>query len=195
MSAQAWLGWLAWGVVVFFILLWHQGRREAREHEQAPRTSRPRRPSRGTPAGDREPAGPGETGLPPPSAPEPSFEGWVDAYQPRTTETAPTPPWARATASATPQAAGGGTSRDASLAAHNRAAIVDAIARRASIRFRYTNRQGEPSHRTVRPAAITTLSVRGRRSRSECVVGFCQMRQEERCFNLARIRDLQVLDT
>lgn len=182
MSTEAWLGWLAWGVVVFCILWWNQGRREARAREQAHDLAR--RAHRA-----RRPAPPQhESALsPPPQAPASTMEAWVDTHEP----TLPIPParvpWAAGTSSPGLDPAEEGARQEA------RALLRAAIARQASVRFRYTDRAGESTLRTVRPSAITRMAGTGDDTPRECVVGFCELRQEQRAFRLDRIRDLDFL--
>ncbi|MFM8979074.1 MAG: WYL domain-containing protein, partial [Planctomycetia bacterium] len=120
-----------------------------------------------------------------PAAPEASFEGWVDAYDPTSRGAPPTPPWAHDE----PPAQDGPHAPDAGLVARNRVAIAQAIARGAAIRFEYTDREGGRSTRTVDPHALE-----GSEARAECVRGWCRQRHAARTFHSARIRDLQVLD-
>ena len=79
------------------------------------------------------------------------------------------------------------TSNARSYSAIVRQTIKDAIKSSGTIKFQYTKYNGEEGVREIDPSEI--LIAKG----SQCVRGFCHLRQEARTFAIKRITDIKIL--
>lgn len=65
--------------------------------------------------------------------------------------------------------------------------IQDAIQQDKKIKLKYVNREGVQTYRTVKPYEITMYE------NTQCVAGFCHLRNAERTFAIKRILELEIV--
>lgn len=78
------------------------------------------------------------------------------------------------------------SSRVADGTAAVRLIVDDAIARGTRVSFSYLNASGSASERTIRPREYCNWS--------NCIRGYCVLREEDRVFNISRMRDVHPAD-
>ena len=74
----------------------------------------------------------------------------------------------------------------------NQAILEKAIGEHLDVRFRYADKYGEITTRTITPTLITPYEFESGSGHTLCVEGFCHLRKAERVFALKRISALKL---
>ena len=74
----------------------------------------------------------------------------------------------------------------------NQAILEKAIAEHLDVKFRYADKYGEITSRTITPTLITPYEFESGSGHTLCVEGFCHLRKADRVFALKRISSLQL---
>jgi predicted DNA-binding transcriptional regulator YafY len=74
----------------------------------------------------------------------------------------------------------------------NQAILEKAIAEHLDVKFRYTDKYGEITSRTITPTLITPYEFESGSGHTLCVEGFCHLRKADRVFALKRISALKL---
>ena len=74
----------------------------------------------------------------------------------------------------------------------NQAILEKAIAEHMDVKFRYADKYGEITSRTITPTLITPYEFESGSGHTLCVEGFCHLRKADRVFALKRISALKL---
>ena len=74
----------------------------------------------------------------------------------------------------------------------NQAILEKAISEHLDVKFRYADKYGEITSRTITPTLITPYEFESGSGHTLCVEGFCHLRKADRVFALKRISALKL---